>query len=122
MEIKFRVYDSISDKIHQWHKVKSIPLMNFNLEHYTLEQFTSLRDAYGVEIYEGDIVNFTRSYGNWQIPESHGYITDVCEIIYDTKCCRFALSYKSNIQKLRVGYEYEVIGNIHENAELLTQK
>lgn len=87
---------------------------------YPLMQYTGIDDITGIKIFEGDIVKFTRNYGNYQIPSTYGTITDICEIIFDTECSRFALKYKSNIQKLRKhsGYKYEIIGNIYETANI----
>jgi uncharacterized phage protein (TIGR01671 family) len=92
-----------------------------DIECLVVEQFTGLVDVNGKQVFEGDIVKFTRNAGNWQIPNASYELSNICEVIYDNSTCRFALKYNGNIQKLRVfsRYKYEVIGNIHENKDLL---
>ena len=73
----------------------------------------------GKDIYEGDIVSYKRNVGNW----TGKSLTTIHEIIFTEEINAFVMKDNSSYIKLRKhwGYEYEVIGKIHENAELLNQ-
>ena len=75
------------------------------------EQFTGLRDKNGKEIYEGDIVR-------WDINQSHPIgIVDYIDSYggYDLKNIYDDYHVCNDWGR----GEYEVVGNIHENPELL---
>jgi len=120
-EIKFRAWDESRMK-----GLKKNDFFSIRNDGYTsislpssnepkLMQYTGLTDKNGVEIYEGDIVKF-----KWL-----GEYTGV--IKYED--CGFGLSYNANDEQMNVAMRRfyfdknaEVIGNIHENPELLEAK
>lgn len=88
---------------------------------YIVEQFTGLKDKNGREIYEGDII---RKHGAYPEDETDGGIG---EVIYDEQWMRFVIKERKAKRWTFNGPEgvewlpdnLEVIGNIHENKELL---
>lgn len=105
-EIKFRVWDGAMKEMLGENDA-SWTFHNMNYKPYgsrDLMQYTGLKDKNGVEIYEGDILEFDGQKLN---PVEFEY----CEFIARP----FALSPQApNSQEV-----FEVIGNIHENPELV---
>ena len=123
-EIKFRVWDSVSNE----YRSLSMNTNNQNLglgfevsggidSNVTtmyhsvgdvVEQYTGMTDKNGLEIYEGDIVSFKSEMVDFKVIAKTVYLNEIAGFVFRTK---------------EIDYEpedmYEVIGNIHENPELL---
>ena len=77
---------------------------SFDVIGETVGQYTGLHDKNGKEVYKGDIV----IYGN-----------KIAVVVWDDDTCSFKLKYKENLYNMWAACE--VIGNIHDNPELLKE-
>ncbi|NTL25794.1 DNA-packaging protein [Enterococcus faecium] len=134
---KFRAYSKEENEMYYPHNDKNVdwtiddetgfiaPLVNLEsgmwgmIDKYELMQSTGLKDKNGVEIFEGDIVLVNVSNGfdhlvneKTVVQESEFHSGLVCKSLIN------GMEYRVFKHK-KMDYEYEVIGNIYENSELL---
>lgn len=119
-DITFRAWD-IVDKKYYFEIETTIYFdeMFFNQERYIVEQYTGLKDKNSVEIYEGDIVE--------PVEEDVDFEYEYYQIVYNETGDYPAFDLKgwtgeiNGISELSLTCGIEVIGNIHENADLLEE-
>lgn len=101
-------------------------------EKYVIEQYTGLKDKNGKEIYEGDIVE-APIYGVWTTGNSDAIFGDKIWkllVIWSDADCGFLFKVIGSKNQPNRVYDildqrlgaFEVIGNVHENAELLEEE
>lgn len=83
----------------------------------TVGQYTGLTDKNGKKIFEGDIVK--REYTLWHSETKKTRETQIGVVSYSNKDCSFCLDKVCYLGKSWDGETLEIIGNIHDNPELL---
>lgn len=130
-ELKFRVWSEEDREYRTDCKLRylftsptGLPSTVYNDEgdRFDIEQYTGLKDKNGKEIYEGDIVA-SSYFGKDRILKVVFYegCFCLCETRLEIPCAGFVYYFRQG-SRFRPQDDYEVIGNIHENPELLEEK
>lgn len=111
---KEKEYFTCGDIDHKSGIFKAYPYRTYNWcfghKNIVAEQCTGLKDKNGQLIYEGDIVKLSSDR------------EVVCSVVWDNEETGFCVEYKKELYRFNTYRKYhliEVIGNIHENKELL---
>lgn len=132
-DIKFRIWnpsgqnmlydiDNVFECLKQQIKFdKTMPDRGFVAEHdhrsegMVWEQFTGLKDKNGIDIYEGDILKWISS-----TDEVFHNVVYFLKYRYRIKGTKNKKTFHSDFNENQIfNHKCEVIGNIHENPELL---
>lgn len=103
-----------------------------NVKVLAKRQFTGLQDANGVDIYEGDVIKSTNNKHYWLyvVGTSPSFGGMLWALMYENNLsiCEFEDIYTYKKQAVELGSRrdflterMEVIGNIHQNPELLNK-
>ena len=84
----------------------------YKVDPETVGQFTGMTDKNGTKIFEGDIVRHIDT-------TRHVVEVVISEVYFDTEMLKFRLRYSNELFHCQFNNEFEVIGNIHDNKELL---
>ena len=110
------------EKENEGHIFSAIGGLWFTVHPETVGQFTGLTDKNGKKIFEGDIVNTYNGTKTLKELEKISYkgISFIGVIKWNLTEARFYLEHLDGIKwHLKNDRFYEIIGNIHDNPELL---
>ena len=101
----------------------------FDDDFFVVEQYTGLTDKNGTEIYEGDVVDYKTDKSEWRCKVTYGgpFESDEAVVEYASftligvwPWANKIVKYSMDVLNERYASHLTVVGNIHENGELLS--
>lgn len=121
--IKFRVWDKIYKKLCEWPIDINFYLSEKSgkvLDGFELDQFTGMKDKNGKEIFEGDILKKKETFWVGKICDKNKRECSFGVVTYSEDNATFLVGgLLFNRDMNRIGKDFEIVGNIHQNSELL---
>jgi len=122
LEIQKKWYKGIVTSIHLDRSIVEVDLgfhglfpLTLDSENLVLEQYTGMKDVHGVEIYDGDIVEFEEN--SKRIDENFlGWGIGIIRQASNGAWCISDGPKALNVLRMT---ESKIVGNIHENTNLL---
>ena len=90
-----------------------------NLTDFDVDMYTGLKDVNGKEIYEGDIVVPVMTILGKVKRMAHPFEVRASHYVYEKWIATYVSDRGFGVDGWYTGHQMEVIGNIHENPELL---
>ena len=113
-EIKFRAWTTYAVGMFRWEDPGQAQIIAWHLcgecvdmGIVSIMQYTGLKDKNGKEIYEDDIVKFTSAGKEYQRP-----------VVWNP-AGMWSIDWSGTPNQGPLRNEYEVVGNIHENSDLI---
>lgn len=130
--VKVSGIDFINEEIHMTEEYKNgtYSIDEIPFDEVILEQYTGLKDKDGKEIYIGDIVEYsgygknifeiTSEIGSYMLSTNNVNLYKVFDDCWNDNVYPLSqLFFNQEVTEDLTLYDLEVIGNIHENKELL---
>jgi len=125
-EIKFEYgFQSVNGIVKKVYFLHELPKIEQKCDMWNMlplvyvRQFTGLVDKNGVDIYEGDVVNFRANYTNKQCGWLKGIIIYDDNNYYKPSIKVGDVIYDMGEETDEFPYTCEIIGNIYQNPELI---
>ncbi|QYN61872.1 YopX family protein [Lactiplantibacillus plantarum] len=115
--IKFRAWDNECNVIRDYDELKGLTLDALDASDFKLEQLTGLKDVNGKDIYEGDVAQPVSSYIN--LKRGKPFEVKKGNYVYGKWIARDISNKKFGVDGCYFSDEMQLIGNVHENLELL---